>query len=205
MYIYLVRHAQTEANEQHYIQGQTNAIITEVGYEQAKITASFFKNCDLSALYSSPLGRTIETSKLIAEAADYDVRKIIMCKNLMEINLEPWAGKNIEDLYNNDSMSGYKIYKTDPESFVPLSGENFIDVQKRVVKAYNSILSTNQNSKNIVIVSHSVAIRTLILYINHLQIKNIWDFDVEPASITKIEYFCGKSQIQFIGLCPYIS
>ncbi len=204
MQIFLIRHAQTEANKYNIVQGQSDTKITEIGYNQARITSNYLAKYIFSDIYSSPLGRTMETSKLIAEAANYNLKKIIICHDLMEINLEPWYGKKVDELCNDESISGYNIYKNRPEQFMPLSGENFEDVQKRMVRVYNLILSANSDDSKIAIISHSVAIRTLLLYINNESIKKVWDYDINPSSITEIEYFNGKSNIKYIGFCPYL-
>lgn len=200
--IYLVRHAQTEANKQHILQGQTDTAITDNGYIHTKKTADFFKDKDISAIYSSPLGRTAQTSEMICDAIGMGKDKIIFLDELMEIDLKPWVNKPINEISANETISGYIVYRKNPLAFQASEGENFIDVQNRVVRAYNYIINNNTNA-NIVIVSHSVAIRTLLLYLENKNFDQVWSYSVNPASVSKITNSNGKSKIEFIGFCPY--
>ena len=200
--IYLVRHAQTEANKQHIIQGQTDTAITDNGYIHTKKTADFFKDKDISAIYSSPLGRTAQTSEMICDAIGMGKDKIIFLDELMEIDLKPWVNKPISEISADESVYGYYVYRNNPMAFQASEGENFNDVQSRAVKAYNHIINSNKNA-NIIIVSHSVTIRTLLLYLDNKGFDQVWSYSVNPASVSKITSSNGNSKIEFIGFCPY--
>jgi len=55
------------------------------------------------------------------------------------------------------------------------------------------------DSGKILAVSHGVAIRALILPILRLPIKNIWDFEIEGASVTKVTITNKTPIIEYIG------
>lgn len=204
MIIYLVRHAQTEANAKRVIQGQTNTNITNLGYEQTKITASFFKNIKITQLFCSPLGRTVETAEMISLESRYPKKNIIKSKDLMEIDLTPWVGKTISELEKDKSQSGYGTYKENPEFFSPSDGEGFNDVKKRMAIFFDNIVNNFSKDSTIVVVSHSVAIRALLLYLENSSVSRIWDYDIKPASISLVETNCNHNVIKYVGYCPYL-
>ena len=65
MKIYFVRHGETVWNTLRIFQGSSNSPLTETGREQAKRLGEKLKDTKFTKFYSSPLGRTIETSELI--------------------------------------------------------------------------------------------------------------------------------------------
>ncbi|MGM9522576.1 MAG: histidine phosphatase family protein [Oscillospiraceae bacterium] len=67
MYIYLIRHGETEWNRQNRIQGRENIPLSESGREQARRCALALSKMRLSAVIASPLSRAVETAEFIAE------------------------------------------------------------------------------------------------------------------------------------------
>ena len=65
--LYIVRHGQTEWNVLEKFQGQLNSPLTPKGIKKIEKTASELKNIKFEAVYTSELGRTISTAKLILQ------------------------------------------------------------------------------------------------------------------------------------------
>ncbi|HQJ41343.1 MAG TPA: histidine phosphatase family protein, partial [Exilispira sp.] len=70
-------------------------------------------------------------------------------------------------------------------------------VQVRVVRAYKRIISKHREDSNILIVSHGIAIKTLIAYILGLSLNNLGNFELLNASISTIEI---KEKTRLISL-----
>lgn len=200
MTIYLVRHAQTEANKNGIIQGQMNTEITEEGLEIARKMASSFSNSKVTSIFSSPIKRAFKTAELIGEAAGINKENIITDARLMEIDLAPWVYKKIAGLDQSDLPSSYKTYKSDPTKFAPLYGESLYDVRNRVSEFYKCLVSSSGFDDRIVVVSHSVAIRTLLSFIEGKDIDCIWGYHIPPASISLVIFDGEKSALDKIGL-----
>ena len=199
MKLFLVRHTQTEANRLHIIQGQNNTEISDEGIEILKRASTFFQEIHIDTLYSSPLKRAVETAKSIAIASDYSCDNIVLDGRLMEIDLSPWAMKKISDLDHSDAASSYKTYKQQPSEFIPSAGEGFGDVQKRMVEFISYVVSNSKQNDTIVIVSHSVAIRSLLLGIENKSVDYVWQYPITSASITEIDYSNGQYTIEKCG------
>lgn len=203
MIVYLIRHGQTEANLMRIIQGQTNTPLTETGFFQVRKAAEYFNGKNITAMYASPLGRTMQTAKIIAAAANFNTSDIICMDELMEINLAPWVGKQVDELIKDETKSGYKVYKTQPELFNAADGENIWDVKKRMFDAFWKIVRIHPDDSHIVIVSHSVAIRSLLLALEGKPYSEIWKYPITPASITEVRVNSNCATLESIGLCPY--
>ena len=62
-----VRHGYSLANEQNIFAGITDVPLTEVGKEQARLTAHYLSRYAIDKLYSSDLQRAMQTAQPIAE------------------------------------------------------------------------------------------------------------------------------------------
>ncbi len=63
---YIVRHGQTEANEQEIVSGHFDSPLTPVGEKQAKERAETLKHIHFDAIFSSDLVRAKRTAEVIA-------------------------------------------------------------------------------------------------------------------------------------------
>lgn len=63
--LYLLRHGQLDM--QAFAKDEIRAGLTDVGREQAQITAEYLRFLDVDAIYSSTLGRALETAAIISE------------------------------------------------------------------------------------------------------------------------------------------
>lgn len=199
MNIYIVRHAQTEANKYAVIQGQSNTEITPEGLACAKKMAKSFSDKQITKIYTSPIKRAHVTAGLIADSCGISPNKIITDERLMEIDLKPWALKRIKELDASDDVSSYKTYKSNPSAFQPHSGENFFDVKSRMVEVFADIVKDCFEDDNIVIVSHSVAIRTLLIGLEEKPIELIWSYDLKPVSVTTVQVSQGEIELVEVG------
>ena len=67
MKIYAARHGQTEWNALDKVCGRTDINLTQEGYRQAEMLADSVLECGIQRIYSSPLRRAMETSRVISE------------------------------------------------------------------------------------------------------------------------------------------
>ncbi len=71
--VYLIRHGQTEWNEEGRIQGGKDSPLTARGRRQAEAVAGSLKKNPPVFLYASPLGRASKTASIIAKGYDIAV------------------------------------------------------------------------------------------------------------------------------------
>ena len=203
MKIYIVRHAKTDANTKKYIQGQQDSAITDEGLVNAKKMAEFFKDVKIDKMFVSPIGRTRRTAELIAEASGFDKSLQRFDDRLMEIDLEPWVYKKIAEIDHSDAPSSYKTYREHPDKFIPLGGEDVYAVQKRTGSAFEDIIAASDSDDVVVIVSHSMAIRSMLTYIENKGVAEVWSYDIPPVSITEVNYDGHNTEVECIGKVVY--
>lgn len=155
--IYLIRHAEAEGNYYRRIHGQYNSKITSRGYLQIDALAERFRDIHIDALYSSDLTRTMETSKAITKYHDLT---LVPDKRLREIYMGCW-----EDLpWGNaayDAPEQMLLFANDPDNWMVEGAESFAHLQERVSSTVRE-LAAKHDGQTIAIVSHGMAIRSII-------------------------------------------
>lgn len=144
-----IRHAQSMANIDKVMSGQTDAQLSENGILELKALKETLNYPEADLLISSDLTRAIDTAKLIYEDA-----KPLPMEEFREINFGPFEGRPIseavEDFYA-------RFLADDKEGDM----ETFVDVKERVERGIRKVISQlNESEKNrATIVAHNGLLR----------------------------------------------
>ena len=139
MKIYAIRHGLSLANYQGVIQGHSDTGLADTGREQARLLGRWFNREGIipDVIYTSPLIRAYETSKLIAENLD-NRPEVIPDNGLMEIDVGELSGKSLEEAANR-FPGGWSGDINKWLDFSLAGGESFEDFFKRVSDAVIAI------------------------------------------------------------------
>jgi len=181
--LFLVRHGESEWNILNKVQGQSNTNLTDKGREQARMTAKRLLDYKIDLIFSSDLNRAFETAKIIGDLLDLKVNTF---KELREIKFGVWEGLTREEIINKYEKE-HIIWMTEPHKLNLPEAEKLIDLQERLLKTVNNIIKNNKD-KNILIVSHGAAIKSLILGILGIDISFYNKFTISNASLSIIDY-----------------
>ena len=175
--IYLVRHGETEWNKQGILQGWLDSPLTEEGKMAALTLQRKLKDVEFDYVFSSDLGRAIDTAMLIAPSTP-----IQQDARLREIYLGEWQGQRIEHLLQTKS---YQSYTNEPQHFQPTTQESFASVTERMLQ----FIEEKCVGGNVLVVSHGVAIMCLLAHIKRLPLKQLWDGGIiSGATAIKLQY-----------------
>ena len=86
---YIVRHGQTNWNILGKTQGHGNSDLTEKGENQALELAKAIKEYPIDFIYSSDLGRAVQTAEIIGNTIGVDVEET---PALREMGFGDWEG-----------------------------------------------------------------------------------------------------------------
>ena len=145
----LVRHGETVHNVARITQGWSDSELSELGREQVRRLAGRLAELKPTALYSSTLGRAMQTAQAIADATGLE---IIPMDDLREMNYGRWEGRAFLDIRREDEEI-YKRWIADEDCRCP-EGESHSDVRLRLERAFAQV-----NSERAVVVAHGTAIR----------------------------------------------
>ena len=95
MKLYIVRHGETDWNNEKKLQGRSDVPLNDYGRELAYITAEALKDVSYDAIYSSPLIRAYETATILKGDRDID---IIKDERLREMCFGEYEGKHTAGL-----------------------------------------------------------------------------------------------------------
>ena len=153
--LYLLRHGQTEFNVKKLVQGRCDSPLTDLGRKQAGMAAAWLKAHGVvpDKVVSSPLGRAMDTARLVA------------CELLgPDTAVEPCEGI-IERCYGSFEEGPHDALPTDVwepgEDLVPFGGEGSQALQKRMVETLTNLISA-ENVETLLAVSHGSASRQFI-------------------------------------------
>ena len=79
----------------------------------------------------------------------------------------------------------YPTWLSTPQSFNQPGCETLEQVQKRAVGAMNRLLAGEQ-TQNLLLVSHLIVLRCLVLYFQELEIKDYRSIKIDNGSILKV-------------------
>lgn len=155
---YLVRHAQTDWNRDNRLQGHTDLPLNAVGIEQAKRVGAVFAGRAITAVYASPLQRSVQTAQAILTQTSGVLHPE---PDLREIGLGQWEGLTPTDIQaQHDGM--FQRWQARPSQVAIPGGEPFAAFQARVRRALARIGDAHRETAEIVIVTHGGVIAQIL-------------------------------------------
>lgn len=177
MRIYLVRHGETVWNVEKRLQGWKDSPLTDNGLRSAKRLAKRLQGIRLDRVFSSDQKRALITAEIIAKDRGIPIEVL---SSLRELNFGSWEGMTISEIETLYPLE-YSTYKTDPDRYTSVGGENIEQLFDRASKALETIGSCGE--ENVLVVTHGVTIRALMTIISGQGMDGF----------TKIPVFLGTS------------
>jgi broad specificity phosphatase PhoE len=177
----LVRHGETLWNRENRIQGHTDVELSDYGRMQVEKLALSMVKDKIDAIYSSPLKRAYDTAQAIARFHRLDIK---VEGDLQELNHGDFESLTIQELKESHGDFVRQWFE-DPASVVMPNGESLPQVQKRVWEVIRMIVD---NSKNTLVVSHGMAIMTILCKVQGLSLSQGREMFVNMASKTVVEF-----------------
>lgn len=191
----IVRHAEAVGNAIREYHGWTDSSITERGHIQAACVAERLKCVPIDVIYSSPLKRTMETASYIAKIKDLP---IIERDDLKEINGGLWEGMTWTDLAKAYPKE-HEVWEKKPHIHQMPEGENMKDFQQRLIAAVSDIINIEEG-KNICIVTHGTAIRTLLCWFFEHDLKCMVEIPwCDNTAVTVVTFENGRFLVETEG------
>lgn len=198
IYLYFVRHGETLFNIYHRMQGWCDTPLTAKGRQQALDVAYGLDDIPFTHVYSSDSGRAMETARTIAA-----MKKL---KPIMHSGFREMFFGTMEGLDTYTGRFKDKEYR-DREGWIDVGGENMEMLQERMFQAIYSILpNDNAVDEHIVIVSHGIAIMSLVQRLDEQFFQKLEDYGgvLKNTSVTTITYAKGSFKLQDFNNITYV-
>ena len=176
----LIRHGENDFVKSSKMAGRITGIhLNEKGRKQAEALGEALKDFPITAIYSSPLERTMETAQPIAQARKLEV---IPAPDLLEANLGKWEGRSWKVLR---LTKAWKVVQNAPSRFRFPEGESFAEAQLRYANALERIAKKHHKPKDIVAaVFHADPIKLAVSYFLGLPLDHFQRLGCNTGSLT---------------------
>ncbi len=180
MNIYVVRHGETQWNREEIFRGRKDIPLNDYGLIQADRAGKFLSGEDIDIIYASPLTRTVQTAKAIIKYKKG--LKMVTDNALIDMDFGIWEGMSLRDV-EAKFPEEFNIWKSTPHRWVIKDAERLKDIRKRI----NGFLKTLKGYNNVVLVTHRVICKIIIMTALGLPLNRFWKIKIDPASVSMIK------------------
>ncbi len=180
----MVRHGATILSDEDRFAGVTDVELSEEGREQARRLAERLSHARITAIYTSPLGRTVETARILAAPHDLEMQTR---NGFREISHGHWEGMKRRDV-EEKFPAEIAEWEKDPYTFAPPGGESGLAVTARALPALIDLVRDHPGEK-ILVVSHKATIRLLLSSLLGFDPRRYRDnLDQKPAALNIVDF-----------------
>ncbi len=177
----LIRHATNDMMESGVLAGCTPGVhLNAQGRTEAEALARRLAQVEITAIYTSPLERALETAEIIAAPHNMPVT---VREGLGEVRCGRWTGQKIERLRRRRLWRQVQIVPS--MSRLP-GGESMFEVQMRM-RAELEHLCTAHPRQTVAVVSHADPTKAAVAFYIGLPLDLFQRLAVGPASLTVLE------------------
>lgn len=169
--------------------------LNPLGKAQAERLALCLKSRQITAVYSSPVARTLETAEILASMLEIPVS---VEKGLTEIGVGHWEGRFWKDI--EDEIARQNFYAS-PEEARPPGGETFGETQRRAVAAVERAVSQAATG-HLLFVSHADVIRAILAHYLGFDLREIRRIRIDHASLTALNVDGAFSDLLLLNYTP---
>ncbi len=182
--LFLIRHGSTQLSAEDRFAGAINPDLSEEGVFQAQRLAERLADDDVTAVYCSPMLRTVHTAGILATPNNLVLKER---DGLREIGHGCWEGmlrSEVEKLYPDE----YAAWEEDPFTFALTGGESGVQVIARALPVIREIVVTHRG-ENVIVVSHKATLRLVISSLLGFDARGYRDrLDQSPASLNVLDF-----------------
>jgi broad specificity phosphatase PhoE len=173
----LIRHGMTDAVGRRLTGRLPGVQLNEQGKREVEALAKRLQSVPLSAVYSSPMERTLQTAQAIALPHQLEV---IERAALIESDFGDWSGRLLVDL---DRDEGWQRFNGNRSGSPPPGGEHMTTVQGRMAEELVRIRDAHDD-QTVAVVSHGDPLRAVLCLFLGISIDLMQRIEVTTASVS---------------------
>jgi broad specificity phosphatase PhoE len=174
----LVRHGHA-AHVDRWLAGRRDVGLSEAGREHARRLRTAFAWTPLTAVYSSPLQRAIDTAAPLA--ADHGLH-VQVRPALTDMDFGEWTGVAVEELERDPA---WQAFNRDRRRACPPGGEPLDRVYRRVVRELQWMAPAHPG-ETVVIVTHAELIRCALSAFSGRTLDEVLAVEIHPGWVSAI-------------------
>ena len=195
-----IRHGETDYNKKMHLPGRIPGVhLNKKGRQQAQAVAERLASAPIKGIYASPLDRTMETAKLLADVL---MLEVIPMAGLLETDSGEWQGQSVKKLRRQKIWQAVQGH---PSLFTFPGGESIMECQHRIVQAVESLRLIHSSEDLVACFSHADPIKQAIAYYLGLPLDNFQRLAIDPASISALHISNNGSRLIMLNYNPSLT
>ena len=174
----VIRHGETDWNQEHRIQGQLDIPLNKTGRTQALAMASIASDQEFSAIYSSDLTRALETAKALNQDSTKD---ITARPELRERHFGIFQGLS-KDEANKNHPEAYTRYLARDVNYNLENGESLTEFSQRVMSIFEELRQQHSNQQ-LAVVCHAGLLDIMYRNTTGRTLESQRDFDIPNCAL----------------------
>ncbi len=190
--IFLVRHGLT-ARTGITLYGRSGGFpLDHRGRAQAERLAARFDGVKLTALYSSPLERCMQTVEPLAATQRLHLEER---HELIEMDAGSWTGKSLKSLRH---LKAWSQVQTSPSTFRFPGGESFSEARDRVVDEIERIAKRHRHGR-VAVATHGDIVRVLLNHYSGAGLDAFQRMVADTASVSVLAIGGGRTAVLLVN------
>lgn len=158
--LFLIRHGQSAGNAQGRFGGHSATPLSELGFEQARVTAEALAKENINAIYSSDLLRAVQTSEPLSKLTGIPV---VTKPEFRERNVGVLEGLTFDESKQEHPDDYYALVNRNVHHVIT-KGESYSDLLNRIKGELRSIIRKHRGER-IAIFTHTGALCFMTLHL----------------------------------------
>lgn len=178
----------------------TDAELTPEGHQMAAAFATGYRSLPWSAVYCSPMRRTVATAKPLCEAIGLEMQ---IRDGLREMDFGKWEDRS-PDYVREHHLDDYIRWMTEPAWNPPTGGETAVHVSSRAALVIAEIEEKHLDG-NVLVVSHKSTIRIMLCGLLGIDLGRYRDrINALAASISIVKFSEHGPLLEVLGDRSYM-
>ncbi|HSF04406.1 MAG TPA: histidine phosphatase family protein [Methylomirabilota bacterium] len=180
--MFAVRHGATEWSGARFA-GWRDIPLSDAGRRQCEAVARALAESQAAAVWASPLERARVSAEILAKPHRLDVR---LDEAFREMRFGPWEGLTREEVAARFPRE-WEMWRTSPTRLSTPGAEPLMAVAERVAAGLDA-LRGEHDGQTVILVTHAIVIRLLVLAALGLGPDRLWTVEAAPGGISELEY-----------------
>ena len=182
--VFMVRHGATVLSAEDRFAGATDVALSDEGRRQTQRLSERLASEKISCVFASPLGRTVETARILAAPHQLEVQTRDGLREISHGRWEQMTRREVEQKFPEEAAQ----WEKDPYTFAPEGGESGLAVTARALPVLIDLVRAHPG-ENLLVVSHKATIRLLLSSLLGFDPRRYRDnLDQKPAALNIVDF-----------------
>jgi broad specificity phosphatase PhoE len=178
--IILARHGNTPWNKDKIFRGSKDIPLDDQGQQEARALAEWLKDETIQAAYTSPLSRSRDTAKAIAQHHGIEVKDL---PGLADLSYGDWEGLPLKEVKVKYAEL-YRQWETAPHTVRFPQGETLEELRTRALAAVDEVVQ-RQPDQTVLLVGHRAVNKVIIAGLIGLDNSHFWRIAQDTTCINR--------------------